>query len=115
MLPLWHSIDTMSQIELYLNNIRQKYIQLIESKEALNARIAQLEQENLAFKGKVEELKNELGSAQKEIVRLEEVVSENNKQGVGDFENVRNARTNQEIDALVKEIDQCIALLNGNK
>ncbi|MFN5735185.1 MAG: hypothetical protein ACK444_03980, partial [Flavobacteriales bacterium] len=66
----------MSQIELYLNNIRQKYIQLIESKEALNTRIAQLEQENLAFKGKVEELKNELGSAQKEIVRLEGVVSE---------------------------------------
>lgn len=77
--------------------------------------VAKLEKENLAMKDEVEGLRAELKSTQNEIVRLEGLVSDNNKQGVEELENVSIARTNQEIDALVKEIDQCIALLKGNK
>lgn len=77
--------------------------------------VAKLEKENLAMKDEVEGLRAELKSTQNEKVRLEGLVSDNNKQGVEELENVSIARTNQEIDALVKEIDQCIALLKGNK
>ncbi|MFM7565520.1 MAG: hypothetical protein ACKO4K_02115 [Flavobacteriales bacterium] len=105
----------MSQIELYLNNIRQKCLQLSESKALLTGVVSRLEKENLALKEEVERLKTTITSTQLEIVRLEGVVSEINQQGVGDLDSVVKARTNQEIDTLVQEIDQCIALLKGNK
>ncbi len=96
----------MSKLSPIIQNISQKI-------ELLNQRTEKAEEEKMTLKKMIGDLSEQLDSKQQEIEKLEE---ENGKLRManslsGGGEAV--TETKLKINELVREIDKCIALLNG--
>ena len=94
-----------------IRSISAKVEKLISMYEAERAKCARLEQEADAYRGQIAQYKEKQTVSEQKIKTLEDKL--NNLQLAGAFTSPQDsAGAKRRLNAVIKEIDECIAMLN---
>lgn len=102
-------------IEAQISRLRAVFLRLKNALDEMTAVKGEIEKERNALATEISELKGINNTLGKEVLQLKQTLEKQQMQGIEKSDLAIKGRNDDEIDALVKEIEHCITQLKNRR